>query len=95
MNIKEAWIRECQLNKGGAQTGLKGNERETSVKCQMAFKNQSSPEYGPFDHRIRREGEEVMRGREAGSVGRREYKNIRACLSGCSELFMPNISALL
>lgn len=69
MNIKEAWIRECQLNKGGAQTRLKGNERETSVKCRMAFKNQTIPKYGPFDHRIRREGEEVMRGREAGSVG--------------------------
>lgn len=34
---------------------LKGNERETSVKCQMAFKNQSIPQNGPSDRGIRRE----------------------------------------
>lgn len=36
-----------------------------------------------------------MRGREAGSVGRREYENIKTCLSGCTELFIPSIYALL
>lgn len=55
MNIKEDRIRKCQLNKGGAWTMLKGNERETSVKCQMAFKNRSIPQYGPSDRIITKE----------------------------------------
>lgn len=66
---------------------LKGNERETSVKCQMAFKNQSIPQNGPSDRGIRREREEVIRSGEADSVetvlrrrGRMyKYENIRTC----------------